>query len=324
MRAFAIINPIAGGGRALKTWPRVRARLLGAGWQVEEATAQHRGHEVELAAAAAREERDVVLAVGGDGTVHWTANGLLAESRMRPALAVIPAGTGSDFAAAVDIPPRPLEAADAILAGRRRRVDVGLVHGRYFLTIATVGFGGEVARQVSEWSERLPALLKTRLPGPAIYLAGILKMLLVYSPVEMEVTLNGLTRRRRLFMLGVGNTCRAAGGMRLCPTAAPDDGLFEVLPIGDVTKLEVLRLLPQTFSGRHVNHPKVEVEAAATVIVASHRPLTIQADGELIGQVPATFTTVSGALEVLAPPAGGPKGPSNVGSEGFPHAGRAG
>ncbi|MDQ7849418.1 MAG: diacylglycerol kinase family lipid kinase [Armatimonadota bacterium] len=316
MRAFAIINPIAGGGRALRVWPGVRTRLLEAGWQVDEATAQHRGHEVELAAAAARQERDVVLAVGGDGTVHWTVNGLLARSQPRPALAVIPAGTGSDFAAAVDLPPDPQGAVEAVLAGTRRRVDVGLVHGRYFLTIATVGFGGEVARQVSDWSERLPARLKTRLPGPAIYLAGILKMLVVYSPVEMEVTLNGLTRRRRLFMLGVGNTCRAAGGMRLCPTAVPDDGLFEVLPIGDVTKLEVLRLLPQTFSGRHVTHPKVEVEAAATVTVASDHPLTIQADGELIGHVPATFITVPGALEVLSPPSGRPIEPHSVGHVG--------
>jgi len=185
---------------------------------------------------------------------------------------------------------------------------VGLVHGRYFVTIATVGFGGEVAQQVNDWSDRLPPALKKRMPGPVIYLAGILKMLVVYNPVDMEIRMNGAVRRQRLFMLGVGNTFRAAGGMRLCPGASPDDGLFEVIPIGNVTKLEVLRLLPKTFSGQHVNHPKVDVESAATVTVTSETPLTVQADGELIGRVPATFTVVPLALEVLAPPGGSQAG----------------
>lgn len=305
MRAFAILNPAAGGGRPLKIWPQVGGRLREAGWEVVEATAAHRGHERELAAAAAQQAFDLVVAVGGDGTVHWAANGLLHSAGSRTALGIVPAGTGSDFAAALGIPADPQAAVSVLLRAARRRVDVGEVLGRYFVTIATVGFGGEVAHQVNIWSERLPPGVKNRLPGPIIYLAGILKMLVVYNPVEMEVDLDGNTQRRRLFMLGVGNTFRAAGGMRLCPGAAPHDGLFEVIPIGDVTKLEVLRLLPLTFSGRHIEHAKVDVETARTVTVASLAPLTVQADGEVIGQVPATFTVVPGALEVVAPPLNG-------------------
>ncbi len=301
MRALAIINPTAGGGRSLKVWPAARARLVGAGWQITDVTAERRGHEREFAAAAVREAYDAVVAVGGDGTIHWAVNGLLANGQNHTALGIIPAGTGSDFAAALDIPNDPLAAVEIILKDRRRRVDVGLVHGRHFVTIATVGFGGEVAQQVNDWTERLPGAVKKRMPGPVIYLAGILKMLAVYSPVEMEVTLNSTVRRKRLFLLGVGNTSRAAGGMRLCPGALPDDGLFEVVPIGNVTKLEVLQLLPKTFTGRHVDHPKVDVESAATVTVTSETSLTVQADGELIGHVPATFTVVPLALEVLAP-----------------------
>jgi len=308
VRALAIINPTAGGGRSLKVWPAARARLVAAGWQITDATAERRGHEVDLAAAGVRDGSDVILTVGGDGTVHWAVNGLLQGGQNRTALAVIPAGTGSDFAAAIGIPTDPMGAVGAILSGARRRVDVGLVHGRYFVTIATVGFGGEVAQQVNDWSDRLPPALKKRMPGPVIYLAGILKMLVVYNPVDMEIRMNGTVRRQRLFMLGVGNTFRAAGGMRLCPGASPDDGLFEVIPIGNVTKLEVLRLLPKTFSGQHVNHPKVDVESAATVTVTSETPLTVQADGELIGRVPATFTVVPLALEVLAPPGGSQAG----------------
>jgi len=301
VRALAIINPAAGGGRSLKVWPAVRARLVAAGWQITDAIAERRGHETELAAAAARDGSDAVVVVGGDGTIHWAVNGILQQQR-RPVLGIIPAGTGSDFAAALGIRPDPTAAVEVILAGARRRVDLGLVNGRYFVTIGTVGFGGEVAQQVNDWSEHLSPAVKKRIPGPIIYLAGILKMLVLYNPVDMEVRLNGEVRRQRLFMLGVGNTSRAAGGMRLCPGAAPDDGLFEVIPIGNVSKLEVLALLPKTFSGRHVNHPKVDVETASTVTVSSATPLTVQADGEIVGRVPATFAVVPSALEVFAPP----------------------
>ncbi len=310
MRVLAIINPVAGNGRSARVWPEVRTRLAAGGWRITEAMAEQRGHEAPLAAAAARDGYDAVLAVGGDGTVHWTANGLLEAGpdagSDRPALGVVPAGRGSDFAAALGFPYDPLAAADLLLRSTRRRVDVGRVTAsaadgsgrdvsRYFLTIGTVGFGGEVARQADEWRA-------LRLPGTLMYVLAILKMLVAYSPVDMEFQINGTTRRERLFMAGIGNTFRAAGGMRLTPGAKPDDGLFEVLFIGNVTKLEVLQLLPQTFSGAHVRHPKVEVTTGTSVAVSSARPLTVQADGELVGRVPATFHLLPAALDVLVPP----------------------
>jgi len=308
MRALAIINPIAGGGRARRVWPEVRAHLTAGGWAITDVTAEHRGHEADLAAGAAREGYDIVLAVGGDGTVHWTANGLLQAGSRSPALAIVPAGRGSDFAAAAGLPYDPLVAAELLLRSTRRRVDVGHIRcaadgggeaTRHYLTIGTVGFGGEVARQADEWRG-------ASLPGTLMYVLAILKMLATYSPVDMEIALNGTTRRERLFMVCVGNTLRAAGGMRLCPGARADDGRFELVVIGNVTKFEVLRLLPKTFSGTHVLHPKVEVAEATTVTVSSDTALTVQADGEPIGRVPATFTVVPQALEVLAPwPEGG-------------------
>ncbi|MDQ7829215.1 MAG: diacylglycerol kinase family lipid kinase [Armatimonadota bacterium] len=297
MRAFAIVNPAAGGGRARRVWPAARRTLVAAGWQVDEATAEHRGHEADLAAAA-RDRYEVVIAVGGDGTAHWAVNGLLrppapGAGAPTPALAVIPAGTGADFAAAMGLPRHPLDAAARLAGGRVGRVDVGRLNDRYFLTIGTVGFGGEVARQVNAWPRGVP--------GPLLYVAAILKMLAVYRPVEMTVTLDGTARRRRLFMVAVGNTSRAAGGMRLCPTARPDDDRFEVVVFGDLTRPQVLGLLPRAFSGRHVLHPLVEVRAARTVTVESPTPLSLQADGELVGQVPATFALVPRALAVLVP-----------------------
>jgi len=295
VRALAVVNPSAGGGRAGKIWPTVRPRFIAASWRLDEVIAA--GTEaVEHAEAGARAGYEVILAVGGDGTAHWAANGILragARGGAAPALGVVPAGTGVDFAAILGFPKNTSAAVDALLRGGRRRLDVGRMNALNFLTIGMVGFGAEVARQVNAWPRPLP--------GPVMYVAGVLKMLAVYRPTEMEVTLDGVPRRQRLFMVAVGNSLRAAGGMKLCPGAAPDDGIFEVVLIGDVTKGEVLRLLPKTFSGRHVGHPKVEVIPASSVTITSAAPLAVQGDGELAGTVPVTFTVIPLALEVLAP-----------------------
>lgn len=293
MRALAIINPAAGGGRAGKVWPTVRPRFIAAGWRVTDATGAGLA-AVERAEAGAREGYDVILAVGGDGTAHWVANGILrAGGGASPVLGIVPAGTGVDFAAALGLSKDAGAAIDVLLRGKRRRIDVGRMNTLHFLTIGMVGFGAEVARQVNEWPRPLP--------GPVMYVAGVLKMLATYSPTEMEVTLDGVARRQRLFMVAVGNSHRAAGGMKLCPGAVPDDGIFEVVLIGNVTKGEVLRLLPKTFSGRHVGHPKVQVAKASSVTITSEATLAVQGDGEVAGTVPVTFTLVPRALEVLAP-----------------------
>ncbi len=296
MRALAVINPAAGGGRAGKVWPAVRPRFIAAGWQITDATGAG-PQAVQHAEAGAREGYDVILAVGGDGTAHWAANGILRAGAIGasapPALGVVPAGTGVDFAAVLGFPKNTAAAVDALLRGSRRRIDVGRMNDLHFLTIGMVGFGAEVARQVNDWPRPLP--------GPVMYIAGVLKMLVAYNPTEMAVTLDGVPRRQRLFMVAVGNSHRAAGGMKLCPGAAPDDGRFEVVLIGDVTKGEVLRLLPKTFSGGHVGHPKVQVATASAVTIASAAPLAVQGDGELAGTVPVSFTVIPQALEVLAP-----------------------
>lgn len=299
MRALAVINPAAGGGRAGKVWPAVRPRFIAAGWRITDVTGAG-PQAVQHAEAGAREGYDVILAVGGDGTAHWAANGILRAGQGNgrgasslPALGVVPAGTGVDFAATLGLPKNTPAAVDALLRGSRRRIDLGRMNTLHFLTIGMVGFGAEVARQVNDWPRPLP--------GPVMYIAGVLKMLVAYQPTDMEVTLDGMPRRQRLFMVAVGNAHRAAGGMKLCPGAAPDDGLFEVVLIGDVTKGEVLRLLPKTFSGRHVGHPKVQVATASAVTITSAAPLAVQGDGELAGMVPVTFTVIPQALEVLAP-----------------------
>lgn len=263
-------------------------------------------HGWEVAQQAAGHGFESVVAVGGEGTVHEVINGLLrSRADHQPTLAVIPGGTANDFARCLGIPLRPELAARLLLNGARRHVDVGRVNDRYYATISGVGFDAEVAKQVNRW----PKLVS----GTAIYTVAILKMLATYSPVETRVTIDAQVQTLRMFLLAAANTDRYAGGMYMAPHARIDDGRLGIVLAGDLTKAETLAVLPKVFSGDHLKHPKVFHTTAQHVRVESDVPLAIHADGETVGTVPATFSVIPRALEVIVqvsdPPAGALQSP---------------
>lgn len=290
VHVHAIVNPIAGGGRGIRLWERARPVLRQAGWTLSETHSERPGHARDLAAQC---DTDAVLAVGGDGTAHEVANGILASGR-GCALGVIPTGTGNDFARAMAIPRNPVAAAGVLLNAARRSVDVGEVNGRYFLTIAGAGFDAEVAKLVNAWPKVLG--------GVAMYILGILTMLVTYRPVDVTITLDGRGEQERLFLIAVGNTGWNAGGMWMVPPARPDDGILHTVIAGPLTRLDTLLVLPRVFSGGHLAHPKVRQAQAREIHVDGSVPLAVQADGEPLGTLPATFRVHPGALTVLAPP----------------------
>jgi YegS/Rv2252/BmrU family lipid kinase len=289
MRVHAIVNPISGWGRAARHWERIKPILEEAGWQIRTEFSERRGHARDLAAASFE---PLILVVGGDGTAHEVANGLLA-GRRGGTMAVLPVGTGNDFARALGLPRDPLAAAASLVRGRPRAIDVGEVNGRYFLTIAGAGFDGEVARRVNAWPKFLG--------GAVMYGLGILATLATYRPVEVTITIDGATQRERIFLIAVGNTAHNAGGMWLVPPARPDDGLFHAVIAGPLTRFETLVVLPQVFSGAHLGHPKVRQAQATEIYIESQTPVAVQADGEAVGLLPARFRVHRGALTVLAP-----------------------
>ncbi|MBM3469762.1 MAG: diacylglycerol kinase family lipid kinase [Armatimonadetes bacterium] len=289
MRAHAIVNPVAGRNRGAQAWARAKPVLESAGWEVTESFSLRQGYAVELAATS---DAEVILAVGGDGTAHEVANGLLRRSR-RPVMGVLPVGTGNDFARALGLPRDPAAAAGMLLTARPKLIDVGVVNDRCFLTVAGAGFDGEVAGQVNAWPKVLG--------GTAMYVLGILKMLVTYRPVEVGIVIDGVADRERLFLIAVGNTAWNAGGMWMVPPARPDDGILHVVIAGPLSRIETLGVLPRVYSGRHLLHPKIRQAQGREIIVTSSTPLRVQADGETIGTLPATFRVHPGALEVLIP-----------------------
>jgi diacylglycerol kinase (ATP) len=217
-------------------------------------------------------------------------------------LAVIARGTGWDFARSLALPHSLDDAIAVALNGRARTIDLGRVTYHawaggetqgWFANVASVGMSGAIARRANITSKALG--------GKASYVWATLAVFARWRNTEVTVTVDGETRRARLHDVVVANGPYFGGGMKICPGAEADDGAFDVLLIGDLTKRDLLLTLPKTFRGTHLPHPKAELLRGATVTVEVPEPLPLQLDGEQPGTTPARFELVPRALRVRVP-----------------------
>jgi len=302
-----ILNPVAGGGRGRRLRALI-ARELAArriDFTIEETAWQ--GHGAELAREAAARGASVVLAAGGDGTIHDVVNGLMGvEPGERPALGVLPIGTGNDFVKAV-YPARGLAAAlRALDAGQVRRLDVGRAEWDGNVEYFVNGFGTGVDIEVVRRLNRLP-----HLPGLLRYLAAAIPALAGFRPVPLRFSLDGRTVEQRAMLFAVGNGPCQGGGFYLTPQAAPDDHRFDVCIVDELSYLEIAAVLPRVLRGTHGRSPKVTMERARSITLegASEGPMFFQMDGEL-RQTHGSSVQVQvapAALPVLAPAGGAGK-----------------
>jgi YegS/Rv2252/BmrU family lipid kinase len=275
-RFYAIVNPVAGRGAALRAWTAVRPVLEVAGG-VEMAETRGRGHAAELAESAVRAGFSAVVALGGDGTVHEAANGVLraAESAEETAgLGIVPVGSGNDFAVIAGIPRDPAAAARRIASGAERRVDVGRVDGRWFTNGVGIGLDARVAVEANR---------SRRGRGMGMYLLALARVLRAYTPPAMRVEIDGdEVIDRPLTLVTVGNGGRHGGGFWLCPDARIDDGALDVCVCDGLSRPRLLALLPRTLRGTHVGASCVHMRRARRVRVTSATPVAVHADGEIL------------------------------------------
>jgi len=217
-------------------------------------------------------------------------------------LAVIPRGTGWDFARTYGIPRRLEDAVAVALDGRARAVDLGRAryHGwdgnetqSYFGNIASAGMSGAIAKRANETSKALG--------GKISYAWATFAVFARWRNDEVRVSVDGETRTGRMHDVVVANGRFFGGGMMICPEAEPDDGLFDVLLIGDLTKRDLLLTLPKTYRGRHLPHPKAELLRGAVVEVDAREPLPVELDGEQPGTTPTRLEIVPKALRLRVP-----------------------
>ena len=256
------------------------------------------GHLTALAREAAA-EADLLVAVGGDGTVQEVANGIAGAD---VELAVIPRGTGWDFARTYRIP-RRLEAAIGVaLRGRTREIDLGRARYRswgggeaeaLFANVASAGMSGAIAKRANETSKSLG--------GKASYAWATVAVFARWRNDEVRVRVDGEERSGPMHDVIVANGRYVGGGMKITPKADPDDGVFDVLLIGDIGKRDLALTLPKIYRGTHLPHPKAELLRGALVEVDADEPLPIQLDGEQPGTTPVRFEIVPRALRLRVP-----------------------
>jgi len=282
-----IVNPTAGGGRALKRLPRVEEALRAhaIGFHVERTRSLD--HARELARAAAQ-QGEVAAAMGGDGVVGAVAGALHGTDGR---LAIIPGGRGNDFARALEVPHDPAEAVALIARGRERTIDLGEAGGTAFVGIASCGFDSDANRIANA----------TRVPGDLAYVYGALRALASWKPVGFELELDGVPHAHVGFNVAVANGRYYGGGMMIAPDAQLDDGRFDVIAVAGVGRGRFLMQLPKVFKGTHVANPEVTVQRAREVKISADRPFQLYADGDPIADLPAIVRTLPNAVRVLVP-----------------------
>jgi YegS/Rv2252/BmrU family lipid kinase len=289
VKASLIVNPSAGDGRAGRALADVEAELarLGIVHHVEATRSLDHARELARAATGAGE---TAVAFGGDGLVGAVADGLKHSSGV---LGVLPGGRGNDFARVLGIALEPTAACGVLAAGTVRKLDLGTVDSKTFLSIASCGFDSDANRIANE----------TRIVrGNLVYAYGALRALIAWKPARFEVAVDGGEPHvMRGYTVAAANSGAYGGGMRLAPNASLQDGALDLVLVGDTPKLRFLRLLPSLFKGDHVRHREVQVLRGSEIQISADRPFTMYADGDPIAELPVTVSVLPGAVQVIIP-----------------------
>jgi len=302
-KSVFLVNPASANGSTGRRWPEIAHRAATAGLEADALFSERPGHLAELARQAALDGADLLVVVGGDGSVNEVANGLAGLDRA-PEVAILPRGTGWDFVRTFGIPRDVAAAVSIALTGETRTVDLGRVAYRawdgrdaeaVFANVASAGMSGAIAQRANETSKALG--------GKASYLWATFAVFAGWSAVEMRLTVDGEARSGPMFDVIVANGRFFGGGMQMCPEARPDDGLFDVVTIGDVTKRDLVVTMPKIYRGTHLPHPKAEALRGRDVTIETDEPVPVELDGEQPGTTPAHFRVLPGALRLRVPAA---------------------
>jgi diacylglycerol kinase (ATP) len=296
-----IVNPASGGvrGEADLAMLQDTALWLGEhGMPAELCITARPDDATRLASEAVRDHMDLVVAVGGDGTVNSVMQALVGHDT---ALGVLPMGTVNVWAREMGIPMTLAEARDVLLHGVRRRVDVGRAGSRYFLLMAGVGFDAEVARRVDRGPlKRLGLKLLDY-----IATAGVLSV--TQTPTRVWMRYGGKRRTYNALMVLIGNTRLYGGALSFTNRAIADDGQLDLVVVENGGLAYRLGVLGRALLRRQSLGPRVRYSQVRTVRIEATEPLPVQVDGEVIGTLPMTFSVAPGALSVVVPRDAQPK-----------------
>jgi YegS/Rv2252/BmrU family lipid kinase len=287
LRIKLIYNPAAGRGRAARHHAEAERILRELGAEVDVHASSSPVDMTRAAADASRGAYDRVIVCGGDGTLHLSVREFDLE---KGTLALIPLGSGNDFAKVLGIPRDLRAACELALRGSAREVDVAVANGIRYLGVAGLGFDSEVARYANENVKFLR--------GSLVYLYAILRVLPRFTP--HRVTINS-TRNEEIMFATVGNSRQYGGGIRIVPDAKVDDRELDLCIVHRTSRMQLLKTLPKAYTGAHVKSPFVEIGRGTSFTFDSERPMDVSADGERITATPVRFGLAEQRLKIIAP-----------------------
>ena len=291
-RDFILItNPISGKGQSAAVAEQAAQRLTAEGYTGRLELTTQSGDANRMAREAIENGSHWIIACGGDGTIHEVVNAIAEKPDV--VLGVLPCGKGNDFAEALKIPTKPVEAIQVLLEGATRQVDLGKIGDHYFDTIVTCGYDAEVSRRVTE--EGAP------FSGTASYVYTAITTLFSYQSPMARLEGDFGSYEGEILLTATGITASYGGGMKIVPGAIMDDGLFDVCIIEPVPHRTVLRLLLTLFWGGHAGHRAVRMHRTKSLTIETDPPILLYADGERICHTPATVEIVERGLTVIAP-----------------------
>ncbi len=282
MKYSFIVNPKAGNGRIEKLIAKLTSKIAIHQLDAEILVSQKPGHAIELASLS---KGEIVIAVGGDGTVNEVANGIVGSSKV---LAIIPSGSGNDMIKSLAIPNDFSGAFDFLLGGKTISMDCATVQyddspARYFLNCAGVGFDAAVAQR---------SLSITYLTGTLRYVVAVMQTLGKYKSPAYTIRLDSKTSVSKNLLIAIGNGCCAGGGFYLTPEAQVDDGHLDVCMIAELSISEILQIMPKVMKGKHTSNDKVKIERVKSISIDSNEPFYVHADGEIMGRVNSVVVSV--------------------------------
>jgi len=291
-KARIIYNPTAGREAFKKDLSMVLEQLEIAGYEASTHATVGEFDAQKAALTAVEREFDLIVAVGGDGTINEVINGI-ADQEYRPKLGIIPAGTTNDFAKALNIPRDTKKAIKIITNNHSKKLDIGKANDQYFMNIAA---GGEL----TEISYEVPSKLKTMIGQLAYYMKG-LEMLPFIKPIKAKIEYDGNVIDEEIMLFLVSNTNSVGGFEKLAPDAKFDDGYFDLIILRKTNLAEFIRIASLALRGAHLEDKNVIHAQAKHIIVTPEDNMQLNIDGEFGGMLPGEFLNFKQHIEFFVP-----------------------
>jgi diacylglycerol kinase (ATP) len=302
-KAKVIINPVAGGRSVRKEWPQISRQLQKLGLSFDYEYTRYAGHATEIANQAVDSGYHYLIAVGGDGTVSEVANGILRSSNAAESfLGIVSAGTAHAFSVSLGIDQDRIKALSCLADRKTVLIDVGVVrcwnHGqpveRFFVNEASIGFSAQI---VGAWKS-LPGNLGRGMNLPLRGVAGY-KALAMHRNKMVRVCVGNEVESVCLCTVVIANGRYCGDRMLIAPDASMYDGQLDAIIVEGVSITELIKIRPTLYDGSHISHAKIREKKITAITIESDEPLLVEADGDIIGESPASFRVMPSALTVV-------------------------